>query len=70
MNASLMDRFIIEAFKKMENDKAIGLDDIPIEVWKYLSEDSVLWLSKLFNRHLRSKKMSDDRRKSTPIYKN
>ena len=37
-----------------------------------MGEKSVLWLTKLFNEILRSKKMPEDWRKSTlvPIYKN
>lgn len=44
----------------MENGKAVGPDGIPIEVWKCLGEEGVLWLTKLFNEILRFKKMSDE----------
>src|SRR5215470_4611566 len=50
----------------------MGPDDIPIEVWKSLGEKGIVWLTKLFNEILRSKKMPDEWRKSIliPIYKN
>ena len=48
-----------EALKRMENGKSVGPDGIPIEVWKCLGEEGVIWLTKLFNEILRSKKMPD-----------
>ena len=56
----------------MKNGRAVGPDNIPIEVWKGLGEKGINWLTKLFNEILRSKKMPDEWRKSTlvPIYKN
>ncbi|QHN92504.1 LINE-1 retrotransposable element ORF2 protein [Arachis hypogaea] len=56
----------------MKNGRAVGPDNIPIEVWKGLGEKGINWLTKLFNEILRSKKMHDEWRKSTlvPIYKN
>ena len=61
-----------EALRKMDNGKAVGPDNIPIEVWKRLGEQGIRWLTKLFNEILRSKRMPDEWRKSTliPIYKN
>ena len=61
-----------EALKQMKNGRAVGPDNIPIEVWKGLGEKGINWLTKLFNEILRSKKMPDEWRKSTlvPIYKN
>jgi hypothetical protein len=38
-----------EAFKKMKTGKALGPDDIPIEVWRCLGDIAILWLTKLFN---------------------
>ena len=56
----------------MKNGRAVGPDNIPIEVWKGLEGKGINWLTKLFNEILRSKKMPDEWRKSTlvPIYKN
>ncbi|KAL0906290.1 hypothetical protein M5K25_024773 [Dendrobium thyrsiflorum] len=56
----------------MKCGKAVGPDDIPIEVWKCLGEDGISWLTKLFNIILKTKKMTDEWRKSVliPIFKN
>ena len=50
----------------------MGLDNIPIEIWKCLGGKGIIWLTKLFNEILKSKKMPDEWRRSTliPIYKN
>ncbi|KAM1766551.1 hypothetical protein ACFX12_044752 [Malus domestica] len=60
------------ALKKMKHRKAVGPDDIPIEVWKVLGETGITWLTNLFNRILKTKKMPNEWRMSTlvPIYKN
>ena len=44
----------------MTSGRVVGPDGIPIEVWNCLGENGVLWLTKLFNEILRSKKMADD----------
>ena len=63
---------IVHALKRMDKGKAVGPDNIPIEVWKSLGRKCISWLTKLFNVILRSKKMPDEWRKSTliPVYKN
>ncbi|KAM2458816.1 hypothetical protein ACFX1W_007565 [Malus domestica] len=63
---------VVVALKKMKHRKAIGPDDIPIEVWKVLGETGITWLTDLFNRILKTKKMPNEWRTSTlvPIYKN
>lgn len=60
-----------KALKRMKSGKAVGPDDIPVEVWKCLGEMSVDFLTRLFNRILDSNKMPDEWRKSVlvPIYK-
>ena len=60
------------ALKKMKHRKTVGPDDIPIEVWKVLGETGIAWLTDLFNRILKTKKMPNEWRKNTlvPIYKN
>ena len=47
-------------------------DGIPIEAWKCLGEVEVIWLTRLFNKILLTKKMLDEWRRSNvvPIYKN
>ena len=61
-----------EALKKMKVGRAVGPDGIPIEVWKSLGDKGVVWLTSLFNKILRSKKMPEEWRKSTlvPLFKN
>ncbi|KAH1239249.1 Phospholipid-transporting ATPase 3 [Glycine max] len=56
----------------MSNGKAVGPDNIPIEVWKTLGDRGLEWLTKLFNEIMRSKRMPEEWRRSTlvPIYKN
>jgi len=61
-----------EALKRMSSGKAVGPDNIPIEVWKSLGDRGIMWLTKLFNEIMRTKKMPDEWRRSTliAIYKN
>jgi hypothetical protein len=61
-----------EALKKMKTDKALGPDDIPIEVWRCLGDIAIVWLTKLFNTIFRSNKMPNGWRRSilVPIFKN
>lgn len=37
--------------------KSVGPDDIPIEVWKCVKERGTVWLIKLFNNILKTKRM-------------
>ncbi|KAK3570154.1 hypothetical protein QTP86_012696 [Hemibagrus guttatus] len=43
-----------KALKRMKSGKAVGPDDIPVEVWKCLGEAAVEFLTSLFNRVLES----------------
>ncbi|KAK3561504.1 hypothetical protein QTP86_006180 [Hemibagrus guttatus] len=45
-----------KALKKMKSGKAVGPDDIPVEVWKCLGEAAVEFLTSLFNRVLETEK--------------
>ena len=38
-----------ENMKRMKNGKAIGPDDIPVEVWTFLGEIALEFLTKLYN---------------------
>ncbi|XP_050130348.1 probable leucine-rich repeat receptor-like protein kinase At2g33170 [Malus sylvestris] len=51
---------VVVALKKMKHRKAVGPDDIPIEVWKVLGETGIAWLTDLFNRILKTKKMPNE----------
>ncbi|KAK3532164.1 hypothetical protein QTP86_009044 [Hemibagrus guttatus] len=61
-----------KALKRMKSGKAVGPDDIPVEVWKCLGEAAVEFLTSLFNRVLESERMSEEWRRSVlvPIFKN
>jgi hypothetical protein len=56
----------------MKTNKALGLDDISIEVWRCLGDIAIVWLTKLFNIIFQSNKMSDEWRRSilVSIFKN
>ncbi|KAK3575295.1 hypothetical protein QTP86_023417 [Hemibagrus guttatus] len=61
-----------KALKRMKSGKAVGPDDIPVEVWKCLGEAAVVFLANLFNRVLESERMPEEWRRSVlvPIFKN
>ncbi|KAK3533676.1 hypothetical protein QTP70_024005 [Hemibagrus guttatus] len=61
-----------KALKRMKSVKAVGIDDIPVEVWKCLGEAAVEFLTSLFNRVLESERMPEEWRRSVlvPIFKN
>ncbi|KAK3542583.1 hypothetical protein QTP86_031285, partial [Hemibagrus guttatus] len=61
-----------KALKRMKSGKAVGPDDVPVEVWKCLGEAAVEFLNSLFNRDLESERMPEEWRRSVlvPIFKN
>ncbi|KAK3556732.1 hypothetical protein QTP70_015066, partial [Hemibagrus guttatus] len=61
-----------KALKRMKSGKAVGPDDIPVEVWKCLGEAAVEFLANLFNSVLESERMPEEWRRSVvvPIFKN
>ncbi|KAK3566642.1 hypothetical protein QTP86_001843 [Hemibagrus guttatus] len=61
-----------KALKRMKSGKAVGPDDIPVEVWKCLGEAAVEFLASLFNRVLENERMPEEWRRSVlvPIFKN
>ncbi|KAK3571394.1 hypothetical protein QTP86_010712 [Hemibagrus guttatus] len=60
-----------KALKRMKSGKAVGPDNIPVEVWKCLGEAAVEFLTSLFNRVLECEKMPEEWRRSVlvPIFK-
>jgi hypothetical protein len=42
----------------------MGPDGIPIEVWRTLGDEAIVWLTKLFNFIFRSNKMPDEWRRN------
>ena len=53
--------------KRMKNGKAVGPDDIPMEVWKCLGDVALEFFTKLYNRTMESEKMPGDCRYSILI---
>ena len=49
-----------KALRRMKTRKAVGPNEIPIEVWKCLGEFGIKWLTKLFNKIWQSNKMPDE----------
>ncbi|KAK3571160.1 hypothetical protein QTP86_003666 [Hemibagrus guttatus] len=50
-----------KALKRMKSGKAVGPDNIPVEVWKCLGEAAVEFLTSLFNRVLENLEKAYDR---------
>ncbi|KAK3547957.1 hypothetical protein QTP70_001309 [Hemibagrus guttatus] len=50
-----------KALKRMKSGKAVGPDDIPVEVWKCLGEAAVEFLTSLFNKALENLEKAYDR---------
>ena len=44
------------ALKRMKKGKAVGPDELPVEVWKCMAEMRIKFLTRLFNRLLMSEK--------------
>ncbi|KAK3512233.1 hypothetical protein QTP70_001094 [Hemibagrus guttatus] len=57
-----------KALMRMKSGKAVGPDDIPVEVWKCLGEAAVEFLTSLFNRVLESEKMTEEWRNLEKAY--
>ncbi|GJW99695.1 retrovirus-related pol polyprotein LINE-1 [Tanacetum coccineum] len=60
------------ALQKMGRNKAVGLDQIPIEAWKSLGDEGSFCLTILFNKIFSSARMPEEWRLSEviPIFKN
>ena len=56
----------------MKKGKAVGPDELPVEVWKCMGKMGIEFLTRLFNRLLMGERMSEEWRRSVriPIYKN
>ena len=63
---------VMENMQRMKNGKAVGPDDIPVEVWKCLGESALKFLTKLYNITMESERMPEEWRDSVliPIFKN
>ncbi|XP_047984785.1 uncharacterized protein LOC125225222 [Leguminivora glycinivorella] len=75
-NIGMVKEITVEAVKMavqgMKNGKAVGPDDIPVEVWKVLKADGWKWLTLFFNKLLQEEAIPDEWCSSTlvPIFKN
>ena len=60
------------AVRRMKKGKAVGPDELPVEVWKCMGEMGIKFLTRLFNRLLMGERMPEEWRRSVliPIYKN
>ena len=56
----------------MKKGKAVGSDELPVEVWKCMGEMGIKFLTRLFNRLLVGKRIPEEWRRNVliPIYKN
>ena len=65
-------RKVKNALRRMKKDKAVGPDELPVEVWKCMGEMGINFLTRLFNRLLIGERMPEEWRRSVliPIYKN
>ena len=59
------------AVKRMKKGKAVGPDELQVEVWKCMGKMGIKFLTRLFNRLLMGERMSKEWRRSVliPIYK-
>ena len=60
------------ALRRMKKGKAVGPDELPVEVWKCMGEMGMKFLTRLFNRLLMGERMPEEWRRSVliPVYKN
>ena len=60
------------ALRRMKKGKAVGPDELPVEVWKCMEKMGIKFLTRLFNRLLMGERMPEEWRRSVliPIYKN
>ena len=60
------------ALRRMKKDKAVGPDELPVEVWKCMGKMGIEFLTRLFNRLLMGERMPEEWKRSVliPIYKN
>ena len=60
------------ALRRMKKGKAVGPDELPVDVWKCMGEMGIEFLTRLFNRLLMGERMPGEWRRSVliPIFKN
>ena len=65
-------RELKNALRRMKTDKAVGPNELPVEVWKFMAKIRTKFLTRLFNRLLIGERMPEERRRNVliPIYRN
>ena len=60
------------ALRRVKQVKVVGLDELPVEVWKCMGETGIEFLTRLLNKLLMGERMPEEWRRSVliPIYKN
>ena len=51
---------VINALRRMKKGKAVGPDELPVEVWKYMEKMRIKFLTRLFNRLLVGKRIPEE----------
>ena len=59
-----MEADVRSALKKMKNGKAVGPDNLPIEVWKCLGEEGITFLCKMLNKICEEEHMPEEWRRA------
>ena len=59
------------AIRRKKKGKAVGPDELPVEVWECMGEMEIKFLTRLFNRLIVGERMPEEWRRSVliPIYK-
>ena len=73
VNANCVSREEVKnALRRMKKGKAVGPDELPVEVWKCMGEMGIKFWTRQFNRLLMGERMPEEWRRSVliPIYKN
>ena len=67
-----VNREVKNAVRRMKKGKAVGPDELPVEVWKCMGKMGIEFLTRLFNRLLMGEQMPEEWRRSVliPSYKN
>ena len=57
--------------RKMNKGKEVGPDELPVEVWKWVGEMEIMFLTRMFNKILAAERIPEEWRRSVliPIYK-
>ena len=65
-------REVKNALRRIKKGKAVGPDELSVDVWKCMEKMEIKFLTRLFNRLLMGERMPEEWRRSVliPIYKN